>query len=568
MGPGMNVSTKRLLSRRSLVTSSAALAAVGAVRFPSDIYGQESTSGTLGGTLSVGTSRLGSQVFNPLNFLARQQQIVFEAIFMRLIYSHSWGDGLEFDPTTDIELAIANSLEVIETDRIWEITLRDEVTWHDGSPVVADDVILGTWLALHPDAKQSLGLASPVGIKGAARIKAEGGTEVAVEGWTKIDDKTLRLELETPIANYWQNPSVAYWPMPNHLLGALPVAEALSAEPFATNPVGNGPFKVSHYEVDQFIELVPFDDFYEGRALLDKLIFRFGDTDTLAAALEAQEIDIFDGPGYGVYGGPEFVKLTTLPDTTTISPTHPSPWGMCANWERFPEQAGALNKAMMYGIDMSALNTSLYGNTLTLTNNPLQHLADYQPATGIPYHTYDPGQARQVLEDAGWDTGTELSFLVINTPTNVHVAIAEMLNQIGLKSTFNQFDSTQMVEKRDIDRDFDICLFDTPGTQDLLTISNSFTSGMQTENGGRNFISYANSQVDELFQQALDTTDPDEVHAILDQILLIWSDEPAVATLYYPSHPYIFNNRVKGALPGKAQESVRPVWERVWLEQS
>src|SRR6187402_3212978 len=77
---------------------------------------------------------------------------------MEVASGRKWGDGMNPDPDiNELELGVAETMTEIEKDRIWEFTLRQNVLWHDGTPVTADDVIFGIWLALNKDAKSSGG---------------------------------------------------------------------------------------------------------------------------------------------------------------------------------------------------------------------------------------------------------------------------------------------------------------------------------------------------------------------------------------------------------------------------
>jgi len=71
----------------------------------------------------------------------------------------------------------------------------------------------------------------------------------------------------------------------------------------------------------------------------DSLIIRFGDPDTLAAALEANEID-----GTSVSAGPVYDRLTSLPDFVGNPVKSNLPIGFAANYERFPNEAPRLTK--------------------------------------------------------------------------------------------------------------------------------------------------------------------------------------------------------------------------------
>ncbi|MGH2559279.1 MAG: ABC transporter substrate-binding protein, partial [Thermomicrobiales bacterium] len=290
------------VSRRTLLKMAGAAPVVaGAMGSPRWAAAQGANATPVqGGTFTYGNSKPSVNIINPLNTVGTGQNVLIEALYLRLLYGRGWGDGLNPDPNnTELDLAVAETMTEIEKDRVWEFSIRPNVLWHDGTPVTADDVIFGIWLFLNKNAKAT-NETPIVGLKGGERLQTEGAAvgQVEVEGATKVGDHGVRIELERPIPNYWVNWGVGYWPMPKHIFGEMPFEE-LFAEPYATMPVGNGPFKAVQYVDGQYMEMAANEDFYLGRPNVDKYIVRFGDGDTLTAALEAQEID-----GSGVSAGP------------------------------------------------------------------------------------------------------------------------------------------------------------------------------------------------------------------------------------------------------------------------
>jgi peptide/nickel transport system substrate-binding protein len=119
--------------------------------------------------------------------------------------------------------------------RTWTFRLRDDVLWHDGEPVTANDVAFTIRTLQHAD------YAGPA---------AASWRDVTV---TAIDARTVRFELQTPLGGFLQ---AATQPIaPAHLLAEVPVAD-LANYPFGLDPVGNGPFALSAIEGDRAL-LVP-----------------------------------------------------------------------------------------------------------------------------------------------------------------------------------------------------------------------------------------------------------------------------------------------------------------------
>lgn len=516
-----------------------------------------------GGTLTFGYAKPAEPVINPLNTIGTGQNVLIEAMYLRLIYGREWTEGLNPPEDGPLEMAVAESMEEIEPDRVWEIKLRENVLWHDGTPVTADDVIFGIWLSLNKNAGGS-NETPVVGILGGARLREEGAAigDISVEGATKLGDYAVRIELERAMPNYWKSWYVGYWPMPVHIYGEMPFDQLFRGE-HATLPVGNGPFKPVNYVDGQYMEFEAFEDFYLGRPLLDKFIVRFGDADTLTAALEAQEID-----GTTTAPGPVYDRLITVPHIigNPVPSTHPN--GLVSNFERLPDHAAGLNKAIMHAIDVNTINEQLYSNTLTPSNNLFSHIPGYEEnPEGFVTYDYDPTKAQAILQEIGWDASRTLEWLIIGTPSTAHDAMQAMLMAVGIKTEYRPADPASAIDELYRNTNFDI-VFSNFGPYDNFEDNwKYFKTGWSYQEGGFNYAHYANADVDALFEQGLAEADAAEQKRIFDEANLLLNAMPPQATLYRGATAYVWNRRVQGALPYQYRMPVRPPFERVWVQQ-
>ena len=514
-----------------------------------------------GGTLTYGNSKPAKNVINPLNTIGTGQNVLIEALFLRLVYGRQWGDGM--DPRNDgpLDLAVAETMTEIERDRVWDFTIRKNVKWHDGQPVTVDDVIFGIWLALNKNAKTVNETPLP-GIKGGAKLKAEGSTTVEVEGAKKINDNTVRIELERPILNYWVNWGVGYWPMPKHIFGTMPL-EKLFDEPYATLPIGNGPFKAVKYVDGQYMEMDANPDFYLGRPNLDKFIVRFGDADTLAAAMEAQEID-----GTSVAAGPVLDRLTGLPYVVGNPVPAPHPNGFGVNREQIGAQSAALTKAISYAIDVETLNKQLNSGTLRPSNYLFEHVVGLeQPPSGFPKYTYDPEKARAILKEANWSSAKELRWLMWGKPAAQQDAMQAMLAAVGINAKYSIIDVATVTDQLYRQGNYDIVFSNFGADQDMETNWKYIKSKWFYDDGGFNYTRYANAEVDALWAQALVETDAAKRKALFDQVSLKLGADPPQATLWRGAVSYVWNKRIKGAYPYQYRLPVRPALEKVFIQK-
>lgn len=517
-----------------------------------------------GGTLTYGNAKPTFNVINPLNTVGTGQNVLIEPMFLRLLYGREWGTGLKPQDQGPIELAVAEKMTEVEKDRVWEFQLRQNVFWHDGPPVTADDLIFGIWLSLNKDAKTS-NETPVIAIKGGDKLQQQGGGSVkppynvVVDGATKLGDYAVRIELTRPIPNYWIDWGVGYWPMPKHIFGNKPLAN-LFDEPYATMPVGNGPFKASKFVDGQYMEMVANDKFYLGRPHLDKFVVRFGDADTLTAALEAQEID-----GAGVTAGPVYDRLTKLAYLAGYAVPRPHPDGFVVNCERIPE-GPTLNKAIMHAIDVNTINKQLYSNTLRPSNYLFEHVNGFQqPPAGFQTYDYSPDKARAILKEMKWDSNRELEWEMTAAPAALQNAMQAMLAAVGIKTKFKVDDPATVIDVLYRKYDYDLGFQNFGPSQYFEDLWKYIKCGWTYDTGGFNDTHYCDPEVDALFKQVIAETDEAKRKPLVDQLTLKLNANPPQATLWRQSIPYVWNKRVRGAYPYQYRLPVRLPFERVWI---
>ncbi len=175
-----------------------------------------------GGTLTEGAVAIVDQNFflNPLLVTGNNKATSVEADIARLIFA-----GLmRYDPSTGtIEDHLAD--HTLSPDKkTYTFTLKENLTWHNGEPLIADDVIF-TYKSLiqHPDFPNKL------------LNHTFKGVEIE-----KVDDKTVTFTLPVPYKFFLTNFTIGL--VPQHLLQEVPV-ESLQYDVFNQDPIGAGPYR-------------------------------------------------------------------------------------------------------------------------------------------------------------------------------------------------------------------------------------------------------------------------------------------------------------------------------------
>ncbi|MHB9092838.1 MAG: ABC transporter substrate-binding protein, partial [Chloroflexota bacterium] len=162
---------------------------------------------------------------------------------------------VKIGPSGRVEPDIAESWEISPDGKTYTFRLRADRKWHDGKPVVADDVLYTIRTLQAPEFPGLPDLALPW-----RGVKVE-----------KVDDRTVRFVLAEPYAPLLEQAGLGL--LPAHILGNVPAAN-LADQAFNGSPIGAGPFKVLKASVQQVVLVA--DQAYPGpKPYIESLIFRF-----------------------------------------------------------------------------------------------------------------------------------------------------------------------------------------------------------------------------------------------------------------------------------------------------
>ncbi len=313
-------------------------------------------------------------------------------------------------PTGDLsqpEPSLATSWEQVD-DTTWEFELREDVVFHDGSPLTAADV------------KASVELASGFSGESAyALFWAPAEVEI-------IDDYTVRISTEEPfapiLAELWWTPIVS--------------AEGLEGDPeeLASMPNGTGPFRLVEDDVNvKTMEANP--DYWGEPALIDTLIWEFiQDPQTRLNALlsgEAHAIDRVPPEHLEIIEAEEGVELTSVTGIEMV--------GLFIRPGRLPiwDESAEFRRAVNLSFDRAPLVDNLVMGASEVAESFIPVNTLYHQPQDPPF-TADPETAMELLGTAGVpDGGPEFEIWAAEgfLPRAVPVveAIVAQMQAIGLK---------------------------------------------------------------------------------------------------------------------------------------
>lgn len=448
-------------------------------------------------------------------------------------------------------------------ETVWR--LRNNVRWHDGQPMTADDLVFA--YELHQNRGFQLSAPRSLGF---------------VESLIATDPHTLTVRWRQTYA-LANEPDPR--PFPRHILGPLvdDTLERLHNSPyFTTEFVGLGPYRLVRWETGSYMEFARFDDYFLGRPKLDTVFYSFyPDANTLIANILSGSIDLhlpivldaqqaldiqrrWEGTGNRVLAGPdgrpEHISAQLRPDSEVVV--------------RPPALRDArVRQALYRGLDREELTQAvLYGfGKVADSWIPPDDLRRQHPALrdAIVQYPYDPLRAQRELEALGWAKGADgvlaspagerLEFELRHTPTALADAKLNIIRDIW-KRIGVQINPLIVAPQRTADREYRSL---HPGWEITSTTYTNFEGDRLHTNGigtpanryaGGNKGGYSIPEVDALLDRLSVTIPESERTAITaDIVRQVLTDLP-VLPLYWDIAVITAAGKVKNVLPPHIQQ--------------
>lgn len=418
---------------------------------------------------------------------------------------------VNYGPDGKLSQELADSYEVSPDALSYTFKLRD-ATFHDGSPVTAEDV------------KASIERITAEGSK--ATYRNELGVIKSIE---TPDAKTVKLTLAKPFV-----PLIHYLALPESAIVPAAWIKEHGTDPNAT-PIGAGPFKFSNWERGRELTVEKFDGYYkQGKPHLDDVHYVFyADENTRVNALKSGDVDIIDYVPWKDAASIEADPELQLESTT-------GPFMMLQFNTRFePFSKPEVRQAISYAIDrMAIINTAFNGR-----GTPLYGIAIPEGYMGYSkdkanYFSHDVEKAKEMLAKAGYPNGFEarlLSTAQYGFHNNTAIAVQAELAKVGIKVNLDLPDWSGRIAKNNAG-DYDFLVAGTAGDiADADWLSNFYYGGEQLVR--LNNSAYFNDpEINDLLDKGrvtLDTTEREKLYGqFVDRALeqspfvhLMWRDQ-------------------------------------------
>jgi len=475
--------------------------------------------------------------------------------------------------TTSILSCLATSWEISADGKEITFHLRKGIKFHDGTDFNADAVVFSFARQYDPN--------HPYHQYGKWFFWGYMFSDIIVA--KKIDDYTVKLVLKRP------NVSI----LTSLALYQVSMVSPTNAEKYKEDafkhPCGSGPFKFVEWVKDDYITLEANEDYWEERASLDKLIFKvIPDPSARLMALEVGEVQGIEYPNPADFDRIDDNKdlvLMTQPGMNVGYLAINTGYGYIdenkngirdIDLESLVKTPGyfepltkkKVRQAINMAIDKQSIVDNIYmGTAIKAKNGMPPFMLGYND--DIEDYPYDPERAKELLAEAGYPDGFEVTLHVMPVsrpymfdPPKIGEAIQSYLAAVGIKVKFYQVDWSSYLQETK-DGKHQICLLGWTGDNGD---PDNFMNGLYGTNGASigiagNRAFYINDTAQELLSAALATYDDEKRATYYQKVQEMIHEDAAWVYLVHSTQNMVFRNNIKGyTLSPTGREFFYPVW--------
>ncbi|SFC63483.1 peptide/nickel transport system substrate-binding protein [Polaromonas sp. OV174] len=448
-----------------------------------------------------------------------------------------------YGPQLDLQPALAKAWRAT-AENVWEIELRPQVLFHDGTPFTAQDVIFSLERATAmPNSPSSMGVYSQ-----------------SIATITAVDDLTLRVETKgpSPLLIY----DLANIPILSKRVSGMATTESFNA---GVGVVGTGPFRFVAWTKGKSIRYEAFDRHWAGRSSWRsvEVVLKADGKDRVNALLtgNAQLIDqvppssiagLRAAPGVSLSEtASNFLLFLHMDQARPVTPyITDKQGGTIGN----PLRDVRVRKAMSMAIDRASIVKSILQDSATAAAQLLP--ASFEGTLpDLQATPYDPAGALELLKAAGYPDGFRL---VMHGTKGRYVndeavlqAIASGLKKVGIDAVPVSLSSNEFFARASSgsngEPEFSViqvgwASVEPSGALKGLLATSDKKSGFGSSNRGR----YSNQAVDALLQKAIRTVNAGARARLLQQATqTAIVDDQGIIPLYYPNNTWATKAKVK-----------------------
>jgi peptide/nickel transport system substrate-binding protein len=418
--------------------------------------------------------------------------------------------------------ALASAWEVSPDGLQYTFTLQEGVTFHDGSDWNADALIFNINRYMDENDPNY----DPVLITYYTVLNF-------VDTVEKVDDMTVTFTLKEPFAFFLADLYNVYFASPTSLEEDGPAGQA-------TNPVGTGPFVFDSLAQNQSISFTRNDDYWGGAAELDRLTVELiPDPSARTAALRSGRVDWIEA------ALPD--DLASLESAGFVATGNPFDWEW--SWQLMtgeePFDDIRVRQAMNFAIDREAIAEDLLHGTAAPAYQMFAEASLYYTEEDNLY-SYDPDRARELLAEAGYADGLDVTVGYITAGSGamqaraMNEALQAQLAEVGIDVSLEPVDFSGMYAQLG------------EGNTGWQAANQAFSLEQPSSWNGfwfgcdGNFFGYCTEEAQALYDEALVTVDDAERAALLTEVGHLVTEDAAWLFVVNDTAPRAMSSAVQG----------------------
>lgn len=446
-------------------------------------------------------------------------------------------DTLAFpDVTGDPKPWLAKSWETSADGKTWTFHLRDNVKWHDGQPLTADDVVFTFDYNLK-------GPGAATGVYSAINY---------IDSVTSPDPSTVVIAINSVRPGFLNDVAGSFSGMaiiPKHIWAAVTDPARFQGDQAL---IGSGPYRLPKFDLTtNTYDFVANDDFYLGRPQVKELqMVKVGDP---LLSLQRGELDNASG-GNGVIPQSQFDALSKQFRLLTAQGEFNQAlfFNLGAG---FPYDQVGFRQGVAYALDRKDMVKRLASGRGV--PGPAGALGPANPFLNknLPDYAVDPAKAKAMfdqvgLKDANGDgvrdrpDGTPFAVPLLTSSADNDVAqlVSEYLRAVGLKVDITSVDQPTS-DARDTKGDYQMAIAHFGGlSSDPSGLTTRFASTSKSTSFTR-VQGYKNTDFDKLAAEQATTLDRAKRQQLVDQMQTILANDLPQLSLYVPDQVNFVNDK-------------------------
>ncbi|MEI3245745.1 MAG: ABC transporter substrate-binding protein [Lachnospiraceae bacterium] len=411
---------------------------------------------------------------HPSDYSTNIESQILDQVYDTLLY-------MDMSGSKDPEPRLAETWDVSDDGMTYTFHLRKDATFHDGTPVTAQDVVFS--LELYQNSNYQNGYVD------------------GLDSAESTDDYTVICHMQHPYSPFLLGVSRVHIASKNYY-------EA-SPDTFASRPMGSGPYCFVSREKGSKIILDAYGKYYRGEAAIKHVTFKIiPDATTKAIALQTGEVNfgMIDSSSILALKGNDRIDIERIQSSSFTY--------VSMNLEKAPYDNQLVRQAINYALDRQTITDICYDGEAEVNSN-LCSKERLGYTEEQKKYDYDPEKAKELLKEAGITTPYDLgSMLVPERYSNIATVVQSQLHEVGLEvkievKEFNAYisDLTQ--------GNYGITALNMTLEGDTQQMALALTTDYI---GMANNARFSDPEIDELFKKSGESNDQEERKELYNEI--------------------------------------------------